>query len=121
MNIYFTIKMTSVTKNSFILHNFIMFFYDNIFTTCYSTEDITDFSSFYHRQYSEAIKYCFNSFNRIHFCNKYVSAQTFSTHCNAFTAPAITSNYNVFTCYCKVGSTHDTIPYRLACPIAVIE
>ena len=120
-NVHFAVKVTSITQDSFIFHHFVMFFYDNIFTTCYSTEDIAHFSSFNHRQYFKAIKYSLNCFNWIYFSYIYVGTKAFCSHSNAFTAPTVTSNDNVFTCYSQVCSTHDAIPNGLTCTIAIIK
>ena len=121
MLIDLNIKMTSIGQYSAVFHNLHMFFGDYIFAAGNGNEDIAIFGSLGHRHYSEAVKNSLNTLNRINFSNNDISAHAFGTHCNAFTAPTITGNYQSFAGNGKIGSTHNTIQRRLTGAITVIE
>ncbi|MNP24088.1 hypothetical protein D3C76_1168300 [compost metagenome] len=63
----------------------------------------------------------FNRFDWINFSYNDIGAQTFGTHCDTFTTPAVSCYNNIFTSYHQIGCTDNAIKGRLACAITVVE
>ncbi|MNV43663.1 hypothetical protein D3C71_1353800 [compost metagenome] len=119
--IHFNIEMACIAHDCSILHHIIMFTANDITITSYCNEEITNLSSFQHRHNFETVHMCFNGFNSIHFCDNHFCAQTFGTHSNTFTAPAVSDNNYGFARNDQVGCSNNSIPCGLACAIAVIK
>ena len=121
MFVDFYVEVACVAHNSAVLHNLHMRFGDYVLAAGYGYKDIAVFSSLLHRHNAEAVKYCFDTLNRINLGNDNVSAQALGTHSNALTAPAIACNNNGSACYGHIGGTHDAIPGGLAGTVTVIK
>ena len=119
--IHLTIKVSSITADCSVLHCKEVLLHDDSVTSCYCHEDISKRSCLLHLHYLEAVHYSLHCLDRIHLGNDYLCTKTLCTHCHTFTTPAVACHNDILSCNDKVCSAVDTIPYRLACSVTVIE
>ena len=120
-HIHLAVEVTCVAADSAILHIEEVLLSNHAITACHSNEDISKLSSLLHLHHLEAIHNSLHGLDWINLSHNDLSTETLGAHCNTLSAPAVTGNNNILTCNDEVSCTVDTIPYRLACTIAVIE
>ena len=117
----FDIKMTGIGQDDAIFHVLHMFSTDDIFITRQGNKNIPYFSRFCHRHDFKSVKDGFNRFDGVYFGDYDMSSQAFGSHGTTFAAPAIAGDDDALAHDGQIGRTHDAIPRRLTCTIAVIE
>ena len=94
---------------------------DHAVATCHSHEDVSKLGSLLHLHNLEAIHHCLHCLDRIDLSHNNLCTETFGTHRNTLSAPAVAGNNHILTCDDKVGCTIDSIPYRLTSTVTVVE
>ena len=103
--------MSGIAEDGAFFHEGEMFFRNDVFATRYRYEDVTDLSSLFHRHYLESVHHGFHRLDRVHFRYDHIRSHAFGSHGNAFTAPTITGDNDIFAGDDEVRGAVDAVPY----------
>ena len=113
--------MTCVAADCSVLHLHEVILGNHAVATSHSHEDVSERGSLLHLHHLESIHYGLHSLDRIYLSHDNLSTKTFGTHCNTFTAPAVTCHHDILTGNNEVCCPIDSVPDRLTGTVTVVE
>ena len=120
-NIHLAVEMARIAADRAILHLEEMLLHDDSVATCNGHEDVTKLRSLLHLHHLESVHHSLHGLDRIHFGHDDLRTKTLCTHRNSLSAPSVTGYNDILACNDEVGSAVDSVPYRLACAVTIIE
>ena len=119
--VHLNIKVTCITENGAVLHNRKCRFPDYVTITGNCDEQISDLCCFQHRHDRKAVHDRLDCAHWIDFRYDDLAAKTLCSHCDAFSAPAVAGDNNVFPGDYEVCCAINPIEHRLSGTISIIK